>query len=245
MRKMKRSTDAPDADRMMVEDDLLDLFGAGHPAAFASDNHDRIVFWNRGAADLLGRRAEEVLGRRCYEIAQGRDVFGNRFCYPNCAVTSAVRAGETVNGFELELSANGCGQRRASLTILRIPGTHDGLFTLLHVLQPIELESRLSRELRRLGARVVVDEPDPAAAASADVPSPHRGLTRREREILGWMAAGLQNKEIAQKLHLSPATVRNHVHNILDKLGVHSKLEAVCLAFRSGWMDGHGLGPEE
>jgi DNA-binding NarL/FixJ family response regulator len=52
------------------------------------------------------------------------------------------------------------------------------------------------------------------------------------------VAAGLQNKEIAQKLGISLATVRNHIHNILEKLDVHSKLEAVSLAFRQGWVSG-------
>jgi DNA-binding NarL/FixJ family response regulator len=55
-------------------------------------------------------------------------------------------------------------------------------------------------------------------------------------EVMGLVAAGLQNKEVAQKLGISPATVRNHVHNILEKLEVHSKLEAVSLAFREGWV---------
>ena len=63
-------------------------------------------------------------------------------------------------------------------------------------------------------------------------------LSRRETEILRHVAAGLQNKEVAHRLGLSLATVRNHVHNILDKLGVHSKLEAVSLAFRNGWVSG-------
>ena len=61
-------------------------------------------------------------------------------------------------------------------------------------------------------------------------------LTEREREILRWLADGLQNKEIAQKLGISLATVRNHIHNMLEKLDVHSKLEAVSLAFRQGWV---------
>jgi DNA-binding NarL/FixJ family response regulator len=52
------------------------------------------------------------------------------------------------------------------------------------------------------------------------------------------MAEGLQNKEIAQKLDISLATVRNHVHNLLEKLGVHSKLEAISLAYRAGWVAG-------
>jgi DNA-binding NarL/FixJ family response regulator len=61
-------------------------------------------------------------------------------------------------------------------------------------------------------------------------------LTQREKEILSWVAAGLQNKEIADRLDISLATVRNHIHNILEKLEVHSKLEALSLAFRNGWI---------
>ena len=61
-------------------------------------------------------------------------------------------------------------------------------------------------------------------------------LTPREAEVLFHLAAGLRNKEVARNLGLSLATVRNHVHNILVKLGVHSKLEAVSLSFRNGWI---------
>ena len=52
--------------------------------------------------------------------------------------------------------------------------------------------------------------------------------------MLGLVAAGLPNKEIAQQLHLSHNTVRNHVQSILYKLGVHSKLEAVATGVREG-----------
>lgn len=69
-----------------------------------------------------------------------------------------------------------------------------------------------------------------------DAPHSAPPLTPRETEVLHHVAAGLQNKEVAQKLHLSLATVRNHVHSILTKLGVHSKLEAVSLSFRNGWI---------
>jgi len=72
----------------------------------------------------------------------------------------------------------------------------------------------------------------PPRGASPSAPP----LTPRETEVLHQLAAGLQNKEVAQKLNLSLATVRNHVHSILVKLGVHSKLEAVSLSFRSGWI---------
>jgi two-component system, NarL family, nitrate/nitrite response regulator NarL len=53
-------------------------------------------------------------------------------------------------------------------------------------------------------------------------------LTRRELDILRLLAAGA----MAERLHVSPATVRNHVQHILEKLGVHSRLEAAAFATR-------------
>jgi DNA-binding NarL/FixJ family response regulator len=59
-------------------------------------------------------------------------------------------------------------------------------------------------------------------------------LTEREREILLLLAEGLRNDDIASKLFISPQTVQTHVRNILGKLRVHSKLEAVTFAVRHG-----------
>jgi DNA-binding NarL/FixJ family response regulator len=57
-------------------------------------------------------------------------------------------------------------------------------------------------------------------------------LTDREREILQHVAQGQRNDDIASTLFISPQTVQTHVRNVLGKLGVHSKLEAVALAVR-------------
>jgi DNA-binding CsgD family transcriptional regulator len=210
---------------------LLDLLSAGDPPAFATDSRDRIVFWNSGMSELVDKRADEVLGHRCYETMAGRDVFGNRFCYANCSVIATLREEDKVSGFELKVAANGSGQRAVTVTILKLPGVRPDLFTLVHILQPISEEGRVERLLERLsmgkGMPRVLAPPE-----AADAPP----LTRRETEILNHVAAGLQNKEVALKLDLSLATVRNHIHNILDKLGVHSKLEAVALSFRKGWI---------
>lgn len=59
-------------------------------------------------------------------------------------------------------------------------------------------------------------------------------LTKREREILETLATGLRAKEIAPLLSISPLTVETHTRNILAKLGVRSKLEAVAMAVRAG-----------
>jgi DNA-binding NarL/FixJ family response regulator len=55
----------------------------------------------------------------------------------------------------------------------------------------------------------------------------HPRLSGREREILELIDAGLSNKEIAQRLHIQLSTVKNHVHHILQKLGVNRREEAV------------------
>jgi PAS domain S-box-containing protein len=59
-------------------------------------------------------------------------------------------------------------------------------------------------------------------------------LTPRQAEVLALIANGASTTQIAQTLHLSPETVRNHVRNILRRLGVHSRVEAVAVAYRDG-----------
>ncbi|HEY0128672.1 MAG TPA: response regulator transcription factor, partial [Rubrobacteraceae bacterium] len=59
-------------------------------------------------------------------------------------------------------------------------------------------------------------------------------ITLREREVLQALGEGLSNKEIAAKLHVSVDTERTHMMNILNKLGVHSRLQALLFAARHG-----------
>jgi DNA-binding CsgD family transcriptional regulator len=59
-------------------------------------------------------------------------------------------------------------------------------------------------------------------------------LTPRERDILQTLAAGASTTEVAEAFGISPLTVQSHVKNILAKLGVHSKVEAVRIAWRHG-----------
>ena len=70
--------------------------------------------------------------------------------------------------------------------------------------------------------------PDPAAAAAA------LALTEREREVLGWLVADEAEEAIAERLFVSPHTVRSHVKNLYAKLGVHSRAQAVRLALEKG-----------
>lgn len=57
-------------------------------------------------------------------------------------------------------------------------------------------------------------------------------LSKREREVIKYIAEGCTNKEIAQKLHLSPYTIKSHVHNILDKLKLRTRIQIANFAHK-------------
>ena len=67
--------------------------------------------------------------------------------------------------------------------------------------------------------------------------SPQVELTEREREVLRFVAKGLRNKQIAEELVVSEATVRFHLRNIYSKTQVQSRTEAVTWAIRNGVAD--------
>ena len=88
---------------------------------------------------------------------------------------------------------------------------HDG-----EVVIPAALLAQFAAELRRGGRRIGDD------------------ITRRERELLGYLARGLALQEVADAMSISMATARNHTQRVIEKLGAHSKLEAVVIAMREG-----------
>jgi DNA-binding NarL/FixJ family response regulator len=82
----------------------------------------------------------------------------------------------------------------------------------------------------------VVQSPSPMETSLAE------NLSEREREVLGWLARGLSNADIAARLYLSEGTVRNYVSSIFTKLGVTDRTQAAVLALRYGLAD---LGSDE
>lgn len=94
---------------------------------------------------------------------------------------------------------------------------------------PDELLVRVRALLRRLDGHHRT-----RGEAREDGDSPLPELTRREREVLGLLAQGRSQGEIALELVISPKTVATHIQRVLAKLGVHSRAQAVAVAHREG-----------
>ena len=86
--------------------------------------------------------------------------------------------------------------------------------------------------LARIGRLGELDRADRAERQPAA--GPHEALTGRELDILRLLADGLSNKEIALRLSISLSTVKNHVHNLLVKLAVRRRREAIRFAYEQG-----------
>ena len=213
--------------------DPLDVIARSGAAAFATDEKGRIAVWNKGAQEMLGYPASQVLGKSCHEIICGRDVFGNRFCDRQCSLVFMVERHEPVRHFELDIRAQSGAMVPTHVSIVVFPGPRPRQFTLVHFIEAVDRHREANALVRRIltEQHPVVGAPAAAGAAAAAPASPQ--LTSREIQILRLLADGASTQAIADSLFISVTTTRNHVQNILRKLEVHSKLEAVSLALRT------------
>jgi DNA-binding CsgD family transcriptional regulator len=195
---------------------------------FVTDRRNRIVFWNRSAERLLGYSTDEVLGSSCAGVLEGSDVYGNRYCGETCPVTQMGARNEPVRHFDLRLRARDRRVVPLDVSILSLAVRPPEHFLLIHILKPsdrLPAPERSAEEAAsppRSPLTLVRESPDARA----------RRLTSREVEVIGMLAAGHTTPEIASRLNISNLTARNHIQNILEKLEVHSKAEAVAFAFQ-------------
>ncbi|MCY0919051.1 MULTISPECIES: response regulator [unclassified Streptomyces] len=93
--------------------------------------------------------------------------------------------------------------------------------------------AQLADAVRRVLAGERVIDPTLAAAALAEGANP---LTDREREVLRAAERGATNAELAERLHLSPGTVRNYLSTAIQKLAARNRAEAIRTAREKGWL---------
>lgn len=183
----------------------------------------RIVLWNRTAEKILGYAARDVVGRPCCDVFVGHDDHGNRLCYQGCHVMTLVKLGEAIQSFDMKTRTKAGHPVWLNISILAVPDGTPGAAVTVHLFRDVTAAKEL---LTLVHERLT-------ATADRDNGVDRAGvLSRRELEVLRLLAAGLNTKSAADRLHVSPATIRNHVQNLFAKLDVHSRLEAVAYAAR-------------
>jgi DNA-binding NarL/FixJ family response regulator len=111
-------------------------------------------------------------------------------------------------------------------------GKHVDPADLLHAIRVVAAgEALLSPAATRGLVSRFLSQPVPSALPAA---LELGGLTEREREVLGLVAYGLSNEEIAERLYLSPLTVKTHINRAMTKLGVRDRAQLVVIAYQSG-----------
>jgi PAS domain S-box-containing protein len=200
---------------------LVEALEGSGDAVVATDAQGRIVAWNHAAEKVLGYRSGEVLGKPCYEVLDGFDACGARFCRRECELMRMTRRRESVREFPMSVRCSSGARIPATFAILAVRGANADSFVILHVLSPTGPGAEGDRG-RKAAPR------SGAAAEEALVAS----LTPRELEILRRLDEGESTGTIADALGIRATTVRTHVQHILRKLEVHTRLEAVALTLR-------------
>jgi PAS domain S-box-containing protein len=215
---------------------LFQTFAKAGDGAFATDKDQRIIFWNQAAAQITGYTYEEVSGLPCHQVLEGHDDQGRLFCFEHCRIATAALQDKAVEDYDLFISNKSDEVLWINLSTLTFPDNGDESKMILHSFRDVtrkkQSEQLISQMLK--AAKDLKNGGSPQAPSLAANGQPVADLTDRELEVLTLLAQGFSTDKIAQSLSISPSTTRNHIRNILQKLHVHSRLEAVVQAYKHG-----------
>lgn len=224
--------------------DHLHAFANTTDGVFAVDHEGHVVLWNKAATRILGFEADEALGHRCCDVMSGFDVSGNLLCYPGCQVMVLSARQQPIHHFDMRTRRKDGRELWINISTIVVPEVNDRTGGTVHLFREI-MQARQApgriRHVQESGGREARERLAGGGGVSSGGPGviPAERLTSREREILRLIAGGLTTSAIAGKLCISSTTVRNHIQHILAKLGAHSRLEAVTVAFGQDLLASH------
>lgn len=205
--------------------------------AFVIDEDLRIVFWNKAAEKILGFGSEDVAGRFCYRLLHGYDEGRHLICRAKCQVAKLALRSRPVPNYDIQVTMKGGDNQWLNMSVLTYRmGESNGKKVIVHLFHDLNHKEVDERVLNHL-ADVVKRYQDIPQKSESEMESHLDVLTPREREILKLLARGYGTRAIAELLSISPNTVRNHIQRILQKLQVHSRLEAVSHAIKHDLID--------
>lgn len=217
---------------MAGKSQVMELMANTADGVFAVDRRQRIILWNQGAARILGFERDEVLGKPCFEVIKGESPERRLFCTDNCSVQRCMANGELVGDYDL-LTANKDGNHIwLNVSIIGVDRRANEPWTAVHIFRDITARRKaqdLVRDIVERAAEVM------NGSKTERKPAPELSkLSPRELEVLRLMTRGANSITIAKQLQISTSTARNHIQHILNKLGVHSTLQAVAYAHLQG-----------
>lgn len=204
------------------------------------DQH--IIYWNQAAEEILGYTPQEVTARPCYEVLDGRDEHGRLVCHKYCRLAMAGRNGGTLTNYDSTVHTKMGDIRWINVSTFTLPlNGSDSSRVLVHLFRDVTRRKQNEQFIDQVlnAARQLRNGELSRTVPSTAEDIEATDLTDREREVLSLLAEGHSTEDMARSLSISPATVRNHVRNIFQKLQVHSRLEAVIYAQE------HGLVPKD
>ncbi len=218
----------------MRPQEIKKLVESTSDAAFAVDRLGMIAAWNKGAEELFGLTAKEAVGRECGSVLKGVDECG-AICSANCTVRQTIERHRPVRNFDLQVETPQ-GHKWCNVSVLAADDAQSTSVYSIHILREIDLRKRLEVLVRDFVSTETGLPADKTLEliSSTRAPAKDVDLTERELEILRLLARGLASVRIAGQLHVSPATVNNHVQHILKKLDAHTRLEAIRRAEHAG-----------
>jgi PAS domain S-box-containing protein len=208
--------------------------------AFVINEDLKIVYWNRAAQKMLGFDQREIVGQLCHQVLEGRDENHRLICRLRCQLAGSAFRGEAVSDYDVRVHTAAGDIRWLNMSIFTYAHVEDNEESrfVVHLFRDISQKKEDERFLQRVlevAKRYHVVPPE--SQAKAETSSPVEVLTPREREVLAVLAKGHGTQDIAQLLSISPSTVRNHIQHILQKLQVHTRLEAVTYAIKHDLVD--------
>jgi len=229
----------------MLEKECFDTLCNSGDGVFIVDADRHIVRWNAAAEKILKYPEKEVVNRDCFRVISGRSSPDTKFCSQSCSIHSCVLKSSRPDNFDLLTQTREGDPIWINVTILAQSNASNPFIA--HIVRDITSEKSASLAVERflgdLSASKIEDRKSPANGPGGETLETSRnqprhrgstGLSRREIEVLTLLAEGLSTKSLALKLNISHFTARNHIQNILVKLGLHSKAQAVSYAFKKG-----------
>ena len=205
--------------------------------AFVIDEGLRILFWNKAAETILGFGSDDVSGQFCYQLLHGYDEGRHLICKARCQVAKLVLQSKPAPNYDLYVKTKGGEERWLDMSVFtyRMDATN-GKKVIVHLFHDLNHKEVDERVLSHL-ADVVNRYQNVPHKNRIDREFLPETLTPREGEVLSLLANGHGTRDIATLLSISPSTVRNHIQHILEKLQVHTRLEAVAIAIKHNLID--------